>query len=151
MPFPLPELPGERDGAGAGGVNQALRRERKRRGVKEDSPDVDERDEKQEFERVNEVVGQLRGGDVEAKDESCGETEDGGAAKNGIDADEEADRDAPGEFLRRRPHAQKREDRKRNAAIEPIVVKRCLAGRQPAGIRIARFHTLQDRLRNKGL
>ena len=151
MPFPLPELPGERDGAGAGGMNQALCGERKRRGVKEDSPDVDEGDEEQEFERVNEVVGQLRGGDVEAKDECCRKTKDSGAAKNGIDADEEADRDAPGEFLRRRSHAQEREDRERNAAIEPIVVERWLGGREADGVHIARVHSLQDRLRNKGL
>ena len=92
--------------------------------------DVDEGNDEQKFERIDEMVGQLRGGDVEAQEEGRGEAEDGGAAEDGIDADEKADGDAPGQLLRRGSHAQEREDRKRDAAIGPVVVERwsALAG-----------------------
>ena len=45
------------------------------------------------------MIGELGGGEVEAEKECSGETDHGGAAKDGIDADEEADGDAPGEFF----------------------------------------------------
>jgi len=45
------------------------------------------------------VVADLRGGDVEAEDEGYGEAEDGGAAEDGIDADEKTGGDAPGQLF----------------------------------------------------
>lgn len=97
------------------------------------------------------MVGQLRGGDVEAEQEGCGEADDRGAAEDGVDADQKADGDAPGKLLRRGPHAQEREDRKRNATIDPVVMERWLAWLEAGGVRIARFHYLQDRLPSRGL
>jgi hypothetical protein len=64
----------------------------------------------------------LRGGYVEAEDEGQREAEDGGAAQDGIDADEEADGDAPGESFRRGSHAKQCEDGKGDAAVEPVVM-----------------------------
>ena len=84
--------------------------------------DVDERNDEKEFERIDDVVAELRGGNVEAEDEGQGEAEDGGAAEDGIDADEEAGGDAPGQLFRRGSHAEQREDGKGDAAVEPVVV-----------------------------
>lgn len=60
--------------------------------------DVDEGDDQDEFQRVDDVIGQLRGDQVEPENERRGEAEDGGGSEDGIDADEESDGDAPGEF-----------------------------------------------------
>ena len=65
-------------------------------GVEDAAAEADEGDDEDEFERVDDVVADLRGGDVEAEDKGQGEAEDGGAAEDGIDADEEAGGDAPG-------------------------------------------------------
>ena len=84
--------------------------------------DVDERNDKDQFERVDDVVGQLRCSQVQPEDGSCGEADDGGAAEDGIDADEKADGDAPGQLLWRGSHPKQCEDRKSNAAIGPVVM-----------------------------
>ena len=65
----------------------------------------------------------MRGGYVEAEDKGQPEAEDGGAAQEGIDADEEADGDAPGELFRRGSHAEQCEDGKGDAAVDPVVVE----------------------------
>ena len=80
----------------AGGVEEFVRRERHGRGVEDAAGEADERNDQDEFERIDDVVAELRGGDVETEDKGYGEAEDGGAAEDGIDADEEADGDAPG-------------------------------------------------------
>jgi hypothetical protein len=64
----------------------------------------------------------LRCGYVETEDEGQSEAEDGGAAEDGVDANEKADGDAPGELFRRGSHAEQCEDGKDYAAVEPVVV-----------------------------
>jgi len=140
VPLPGPELAGEGDGAGAGGVNQRAGREGHRRGAEDDVAEAKEGNHEQELEGIDEVIGQLRGGDVEPQDEGGGETDDGGAAEHGIDADEQADGDAPGELSRGSAHAQQREDGKSDAAIEPVVVERRGAGLDAGWIHVARGH-----------
>ena len=83
---------------------------------------ADERNDENEFEWIDDVVAYLRSGNVEAEDEGQGEAEDGGAAENRIYADEEADRDAPGELFRRSSHAKQCEDGKGDAAVDPVVM-----------------------------
>ncbi len=90
----------------------------------------------------------LRGGYVEAKEECDREAEDGCAAENGVDADEEAGGDAPGEFFRGRSHAEEREDRKDDAAVEPVVMDGRAALGGAVAIWFAGVHCLQDRLRS---
>jgi len=51
------------------------------------------------------VVAYLRGRYVEAEEKGYCEAEECGAAQDGIDADEEADGDAPGELFRSCSHA----------------------------------------------
>ena len=46
----------------------------------------------------------------------------GGAAEDGIDADEQAGGDAPGQLFGRGSHAEECEDGKGDAAVEPVVV-----------------------------
>jgi hypothetical protein len=72
----------------------------------------------------------LRGGYVETEDEGQREAEDGGTAKDGVDADEEAGGDAPGQSFRRGSHAEQCEDGKGDAAVEPVVMdgRRSLVG-----------------------
>ena len=55
-----------------------------------------------------------------------GEAEDCCRPEDGIDADEEAGGQAPGELLRRRSTTQESEDRKGDAAICPVVLRNCL-------------------------
>ena len=122
VPLPEPELAGEGEGVLAGGVEEFVRGERHRRGVEDAAGDADERDDQDQLERIDDVVAELRGGDVEAEDEGNGEAEDCGAAEDGIDADEESGGDAPGQLFGRGSHAEEREDGKRNAAVDPVVV-----------------------------
>ena len=64
----------------------------------------------------------LRSGYVEAEDKGHGEAEEGGAAEDWIDADEQAGGDAPGQLFGRGSHAEECEDGKGDAAVEPVVV-----------------------------
>jgi hypothetical protein len=147
MPLPLPELTGEGEGMFAGGVEELVRRERHGCGVEDSAGDADERDDQKEFERIHNVIAQLRGGNVEAEDNGQREAEDGGAAKDGVDADEEAGSDAPGELFRRRSHAEQCEDGKDDAAVEPVVMD---GNGRLVGVDAIWFvglHFLQDRLR----
>ncbi len=121
------------------------------RGVEDYVAEADEGDEEKEFERVGEMVGQLRGGDVEAQEKCRGEAEDGGAAEDGVDADQQADGDAPGELARRGAHAEQREDRKGDTAVSPVVMERRGARLATGWVHVAQSHSLQDRLRNEGL
>lgn len=151
MPLPLPQLAGEGNGTGVGGVNERPGGEGKRRGVEGEGTEADKGDDEQEFQRIDEMVGQLRGGDIEAQCEGRREAEDGGAAQDWVDADEQANGDAPCQFLRRGPHAEEREDGKRNTAVGPVVVEQGLTGLVRGGIHGAGVHYSQDRLRSKGL
>lgn len=78
------------------GVKQLVCREGHGGGVEDAAGETDERDDEDDFERIDDVVAQLGGGDVEAQDESYSEAKDGGAAEDGVDADEEAYGEAPG-------------------------------------------------------
>lgn len=68
------------------------------------------------------MISYLRGGYVEAEEKGHGETENGRAPNNGIDANEKADGDAPGEFLWSRSEAEERKDRQGSAPVEPVVM-----------------------------
>ena len=96
MPLPEPELADEGDGMLAGAVDEFVRRERHGGGVEDAAGDADEGDDQNQLQGVDDVVAKLRGGYVEAEDEGDGEAEDSGAAQDRVDADEEADGDAPG-------------------------------------------------------
>lgn len=122
MPLPEPELAGEGEGVFARGAEELACGERHGRGVEDAARDVDEWDDENEFERIYDVIANLRGGYVETKDKREGEAEDGGAAEDGVDADEETDGDAPCQFFRGCSHAKEREDRKGDAAIDPAVM-----------------------------
>jgi len=117
MPLPEPELAGKGDGVDAGRVEQRTGRKRHRCRVKDTAAEANERDDEQEFEWIQNVVGKLRCGDVEAKDKRDGEAEERGRSKHGIDADHRSYGDAPGKLLRGRSHAQQRKDRKGNASV----------------------------------
>jgi len=100
VPLPEPELAGEGQGMFAGGVEEFVRGERHGRGVEDSAGDVDEGDDQEKLERIDDVVADLRGGYVETEDKGQRETEDGGAAEDGVDADEKAHGYAPGELFR---------------------------------------------------
>jgi len=127
VPFPEPELAREVERVLSRGAQELICRQRHRRGVKDATGGVDERDDEDELEWVNDVVANLRGGDVQAEDKSYREAEDGGAADDGVDANEEASGDAPGQLLRRCSHAKQCEDGQSDAAVDPVVVNRRVA------------------------
>ena len=106
----------------AGGVEEVGCREWHGRCVEDAAGGVDERDDEDKFERIDDVVAELRCGDVEAEDESEGEAKNRGAAEDGVDADEESGGDAPGQPFGRGAHAEEREDGERHASIGPVVV-----------------------------
>jgi len=147
VPFPKPQLAGEVEGMFAGCVEELVSRERHGRGVEDAAGGADERNDEDELERIDDVVAELRGCDVEAEDEGQGETKDRGAAEDGVDADEESCGDAPGEFFGRCAHSEKREDGKGNASVSPVVVdgNRALVG--VVAIWFVGRHFSQDRLR----
>lgn len=99
VPLPQPELADEGEGCGACAVEELVGGERHGLGVEETGAEADEGDDQRQLQGIGDVVRELRGGDVEAEDEGDGEADDGGGAEQGIDADEESDGEAPGEFL----------------------------------------------------
>lgn len=103
-------------------VHELVCRERHRRGVKDSAGGVDEWDDEDEFERVDEVIADLRRSDVEAEEEGKSETEDGGASEDRVDADEQADGDAPGELFGGCSHTEERKNGKGEATIDPVVM-----------------------------
>lgn len=96
MPLPETQLTGEVEGVSAGCVEEFGGGEWHLRGMEDAAAESQEWDEQNELKWVDEVVAYLRSGDVEAEDGGHRETEDGGAAEDGVDTDEEADADAPG-------------------------------------------------------
>ncbi len=88
--------------------------------------DADKRNDQQELQRIGEVVGELRGSDVEPEDEGQREAENRGGTEDGVDADESADGEAPGQLLWGCSAAEKSENWKDDAAVDPSVVRECL-------------------------
>ena len=151
VPLPEPELAGEGEWVFTRGVEEFVRGERHGRSVEDSAGDVDEWNDQDKLERIDDVVADLRGGYVEAEDESYSEAEDGGAAEDGVDANEDAGSYAPCEFFGCGSHAEKREDGKGDAPVEPVVVDGRRRLRWGVEIGRDRLHYGQDRLRNEGL
>jgi hypothetical protein len=80
----------------AGAVEEFFCGERHGRGVEDAAADSDEGDDQNELKRIYDVVAKLRSGYVEAKGEGNKKAEYCGGAQDRVDADEEADGDAPG-------------------------------------------------------
>ncbi len=140
MPLPEPDLTGEGYGAGACCGEEGLGGERHGCGAEGSAAKVDEGEDEEEFEGVDGVVADLGCGDIEAEEVGRRKAEEGGAAEDGVDADEEADGDAPGELLRGGAHAEESEDREREAAIGPVVVDGSEARVEIGEIVFARLH-----------
>lgn len=122
VPLPLPYLADERERMCTGDVEELACRERDGRNVEDAAGNVDEGDDQEQFERVDDMVGQLRSDQVEPKGKRRREAEDGRGAKQRVDADEEADGDAPCNFLGGRTHAEQRKDGQDDAAVGPVVM-----------------------------
>lgn len=131
----------------ARGMEKLVCRERHRLGAEDSACGVDERDDEDDLERVDDVVADLRGGDVEAEDKGDGKAEYGGAAEDWIDADEKAGCDAPGELFGRGSHAKQGEDGQGDAAVEPVVMDGSVALGGVVAIWFDGLHFQQDRLR----
>ncbi len=80
VPLPEPEAADEVDGVGAGRGEEQSRRERNGAGAEDTRSPGEERDEEHEFDRVHEVIRELRGGEVEAEDGGEGERDEGSGA-----------------------------------------------------------------------
>ena len=92
-------------------------------GVEDVAAESDEGDDEDDLKGVGEVIRDLRGCDVEPKEEGECEAEDGGGSDERIDADEESGGEAPGKLLGGGSAAQESEDGKSDAAIGPIVAR----------------------------
>lgn len=106
MPLPEAELASKGDGVGAGCVEELGGREGHLRGVEDAAAEPEEGNDQDELQRVDDVVADLRGGYVEAEDGGDGQAKQRGGSECGVDADEKADGDAPGQATRVGSHAE---------------------------------------------
>jgi hypothetical protein len=118
----MPELTCECDGVGASRIEKSRWRERYRFGSEYKAPESHEWNYEKEFERVDDVVSDLRGCYVETEEKGHCKAKNGCAAKNGVYTDKEADGDAPGEFLWGGSETEKREDGQGDTPVEPVVM-----------------------------
>ncbi len=118
----MPELTCESNRVGARRIEKRCGRERYRFGAEYKAAESHEWDYEEEFERVDDVVSDLRGCHVETEQKGHCKAKNGCAAEDGVDADEEADSDAPGEFLWCRSEAEECEDGQGDAPVEPVVM-----------------------------
>lgn len=125
VPLPHPELAGERDWVGAGGVKEGSWLHRQVGGSEDTCAQVNERDDEGELQREDSVDRELGGGHAEAEGECGGEAKDGGGAQNGVNADEQTDGDAPGEPTRSCSHAQQGKNRQEGSPIEKAPGRYC--------------------------
>jgi hypothetical protein len=84
----------------AGGVEEGVSFQGETAGVKELVAELDEEEEKQDLERVDDVVGDLRGDEVEAEEAGEDKRGEGGGAEQRVDADDQAGGKRPGELAR---------------------------------------------------
>jgi hypothetical protein len=122
VPLPHPELANENQGMFPRRAKEFVGRERHRRSMEDAARGMNERNHQEEFERIDNVVANLRGRYVETEDKGERKAKYSRASEDGIDADEESGSNAPGQLLRRGPHAQQRKDWKSHPAIDPVVV-----------------------------
>jgi len=97
MPLPHPEGTGGRDGVMPRAVEELMAGEGKFPGVEDAVAELNEEEEERELQRVDDVVGDLRRDEVEPEDAGQDKTDDGGRTKQGIDADDDAEGERPGE------------------------------------------------------
>ena len=100
VPFPGPEETGGVDGVVADGGEERLAMERHASGVEELVAHADEDEEEGDFKGIRQVRGELGGYEVEAKEAGDQEGDGCRRAEERVDADDEADRNAPGELAR---------------------------------------------------
>ncbi len=106
--------------------------------MEETRAEPEERNEEENLERVNQVVGELGCGDVEAQEKGDEQAQDGGGAEDRIDADDHTDGEAPGETFGAGAEAEETEDGKGDSSVEPSVVgsvrrRRLLGGHSVTG------------------
>lgn len=77
--------------------------------------------QQKQLERIDDVVDQLRDCDVEAQQHGEPQAKNGRRAEHGIDADQQAQGDAPRKPPGRCAAPQKSKDRQRNPSIEKSV------------------------------
>lgn len=124
----------------AGGTKQFAGREWHWRRMKDATRSVNERNHQEEFKRIDNVVANLRGRDVQPEDEGKRKAKNRRTADDRIDPDEQPGSDAPGELLRRGAHAEQCKDGKGDAAIDPVVVYGSVTVGGIASIWLVRMH-----------
>lgn len=106
--------------------------------MEETRAEPEERNEEEDLEGIDQVVGELGCGDVEAEEKGEKQAQDGGGAEDGIDADHDADGQAPGETFGAGAEAKETEDGEGDSPVEPSVVgwvwrRRMLGGHSLTG------------------
>ncbi len=96
MPLPQPESANEVRGVLTHGLEHRRTRQGKRSGVKGSRTKMQERNHQHELQRVDEVISQLRGSDIEAEEQSGQQAEYCRTSEQRINAYQNPDRDAPG-------------------------------------------------------
>ena len=96
--------------------------------MKDVAAQLKKRNNQEKLQRIDDVVGELGGGDVQPEKHRDGEAQEGRRAQQRIDADQKADGNAPGQPLRGGADAQKSEKGQNDAAIERPL---CFGARPP--------------------
>lgn len=128
VPLPGPEQVGGGPRALAHEAENGVGGDGRRAGAEEDLSGAKIDHQQREFEREEQVVGDLAGDNVEPEDEGGGEAEHGGRADDRVDADGGSDRERPGEAARGSSHAQEMEQREDDAILKEAPDAACGCG-----------------------
>lgn len=106
VPLPVPEQAGRGPWMDASRMKESVALDREASGVEQSVAELDEEDEEEQLQRVNEVVGDLRGDQVEPEEEWNGKRSERRGPEQRVDADDHAGSERPGELSRGAADAQ---------------------------------------------
>lgn len=120
VPLPLPEKVDELEGVPVAEVEDVRLGHGEPVGPEEHDAGVDEGQEEQPLERGDDVDADLGGDVVEAEEPSEQEHGDGGHAEKGVDADDDGDRQAPGETPGADPFLEQAQEGSKHLASQKV-------------------------------
>jgi hypothetical protein len=140
VPLPDPELASKNQRMFPRSAKQFVCREWHRRSMEDAARRMNKRNYQKKFERIDNVVANLRRSDIQPEDQGKRKAKNRRAADDRIDADEQPGSNTPGELLRCGAHAEQSKDWKGNAAIDPVVVNGRVTYGGIASIWFVRMH-----------
>ncbi len=118
VPLPGPEQAGCGDGMMARRVEKRVSLDRHSAGVEDQVAGADEDQEERDLQRIDDVIGDLRGDQVEPQEERKRKAGDCGGTEQGIDPHHKAKGERPGQLARAAADAQQMDDRRDEPALK---------------------------------